>query len=230
MQLKNFYVVEHFDNEAASPAPPLCFRDRYHELMAKTRTLVTPLIRWGQEQQPRARRRRRELEELLDVFVRLQLNQAILETNLGNGRCHLLWLERFEKIASISTRLRRAKEFAAYADREKSTIIVGIPWEMTTIKAVPNLIRKLDALVIDQNRYEWLMPCYVMYSKLVRPGGVVAILNALADAPEHQLVRRFIEDLQSGYVDGYKHKVHQIQKGGPGIVYEIRGEHLEASE
>lgn len=73
---------------------------------------------------------------------------------------------------------------------------------------------KFDALFLDINKYSALMPCYVIYSKLVRLSGIIVLANHCS--------KKFVEDLRSGYVDGYQ---HDIRDCGSGINYEIKQEH-----
>ena len=229
LSTKNIVVIEHLDEEISpsrlwAPAPK-----KTRLLLSRVTKAIRSLARRPRSLELEAGNQRFELDELLKVFNELGLDKTILETRLGNGQNHLLWLSRFQSVISICTTVREAIVFRPQVDRQRSLIIVGIPWEISTIKKVPKLVKSIDALVIDENRYERLMPSYVMYGKLVRPGGLIAVLNASNDGGPYQHVKRFIRDLESGYVDGYQHKIREIHEGGTGVSYEIRGYNLSPS-
>ena len=166
-----------------------------------------------------------EISDLLDLFARLGLRKNILEVNMFTWKAHSLWLKKFEKVISVALDLDAASRLVPYLARRRSTIIVGKPYEISTMKEICSSIQTLDVLFIDIAHYPHLMPCYVIYSKLVRPNGVIAFAHSRRTNQEHKSIEKFINDLRSGYVDGYQHNIHEIQRGGSGISYEVKENH-----
>ncbi len=77
-----------------------------------------------------------EVGDLLDVIKNLDLNDTILEVNMTTVMTHPLWLKRFKNVTSIALSLSEACKFAPYVARNSSKIVVGIPWDIPTMKEI----------------------------------------------------------------------------------------------
>lgn len=159
-----------------------------------------------------------ELESLLDVFADMDLSNAILEMNMCTVVTHSFWLKKFRNVISAALGLSLALRYFPYTQPGRSTVIVGSPWEVPTMKEICSNIDKVDVLFVDVPRYSLLMSCYVIYRKLVRPGGIIVLANSCG---ADKYAARFIDDLRSGYVDGYKHELQIIRSGESSISYEV---------
>lgn len=143
---------------------------------------------------------REEVSELVDI-IRSHGTDTALEIGLGVfGGSHMLWRLIFKKITTIDNDSNVVEAFKQREQLdERSVLIVG------DSKSV-QIDGPFDFLHIDgDHRYEGVKADYLKYAPIVRPGGVIAMHDALFPP-----VKQFLSDLEQGKIDGISHRITRI--------------------
>jgi len=163
-----------------------------------------------------------EIREFVGVLLE-HPRTNILEVGLGYfGSTHFLWRQLFDKTITIEMRSERIREFGkntreyykewALSDK-RSAFFVGMSSNPIVVKRVYSYIQKigrLDVLFIDgDHSYEGVLADWLLYSPLVKTGGIVAFHDCLLSEIEGGAAG-FVNDVEEGKVDGIHREMHRI--------------------
>jgi predicted O-methyltransferase YrrM len=161
---------------------------------------------------------RGEIYKFIDVLMELNERKVILQTGSGewNGT-HFLWKMMFEKVITIEIR-KEIIEKITYPIEEKDFFIIGdarLPERLDQVKAITD---SLDVLFLDSNHdYNLIRDEWVLYSPLVRKGGIIAFHDALSRVNHAVNVVEFLHALKTGELDGKKYEIHTIDEAPEGM-------------
>jgi cephalosporin hydroxylase len=181
----------------------------------------TPYYR-NAEPMPGIQQNRTEIKEFVKLILDKGFDKTILELGLGYyGSTHFLWRMLFDKSITIEKDNDRIKDFGTYTmnyydswilNDGKSFFVHGNTVDSSTVESVYRLIEKeeVDVLFIDaEHTYGSVLRDWLLYSKKVKVGGIVAFHDILLDYPFNG-VKEFVHDLQLGRIDGKEYKVNRI--------------------
>ena len=146
-----------------------------------------------------------------------------MEIGLGYyGSTHFLWRQLFNKVITIEKSLDRIRDFGTnlrsyYGEwvlgDGKSAFIYGLSSEPQTVEKVYDLlVDGIDILFIDgDHKYGSVLSDYLLYSPLVRKGGIVAFHDSACKHEGYSDVPILIEKLAAGKIDGMKYNLIQIE-------------------
>ena len=166
---------------------------------------------------------RTEISKFAAELVKRKLTGTIVEIGLGYfGSTHFLWRLLFENVITIEMSTERCRvfvdNFAAFSGGHccgndgRSKFIFGSSHS-------PNVVRKafeaangtIDALFIDgDHSYAGVLCDWLLYHKLVRPGGIVAFHDVATPHSHISDVPALIQKLENGDLDGIKRRIHRI--------------------
>ena len=177
---------------------------------------------------------RSEIEEFAKAIVEKTEHKSILEIGFGfYGSTHFLWRKLFEKVYSLEIDGSKIKLFGKNTrdyygkwilDDNKSFFIIGSSSSsITTAKTFEALKEKVDVLFIDgDHHYHSVLSDWLLYSRLVKKGGIVAFHDPACYDGGWLAVPKFLEKLKSGEIDGRTDRVfYEIIKSKMGIAYYI---------
>jgi len=171
---------------------------------------------------------RNEIKEFVEYLFNYFNGGTILEIGLGYyGSTHFLWRMIFDKVITIENKNNRIREFGLniqkyygkwILDDGKSYFIHGNSNDPKTIRNLYGLVNKIDIIFIDAlHSYESVLTDWLVYSPRVRKGGIVAFHDCEKRFLNRKGVAEFIDDLESGNIDGKKYEmnkiVHSIEQG-----------------
>ena len=171
---------------------------------------------------------RNEIKEFVEYLFNYFNGGTILEIGLGYyGSTHFLWRMIFDKVITIENKNNRIREFGLniqkyygkwILDDGKSYFIHGNSNDPKTIRNLYELVNKIDIIFIDAlHSYESVLTDWLVYSPRVRKGGIVAFHDCEKRFPNRKGVAEFIDDLESGNIDGKEYEmnkiVHSIEQG-----------------
>jgi predicted O-methyltransferase YrrM len=150
------------------------------------------------------------------------LHNNILEIGIGMyGGTHILWRQIFRFVTTIelSHILTLKIKLTEHLDG-RSKIVIGNSHRTKTFEQVKG---EYDVLFIDgDHSYEGITLDYLTYSKLVRQGGIIALHDCICDI-EGFGIKKFVEDLKVGNIDGKTHEINIIAHSkNVGIAYEVK--------
>ena len=149
---------------------------------------------------------------------------SVLEVGLGYfGSTHVLWRLLFDKVTTIEKSHERVRTFGTnlrnfhgrwVLDDHRSGFLIGRSHDPATVhKAYQHLAGGVDLLFIDgDHQYASVLTDWLLYSPLVRPGGLVAFHDVALTVPGHYGVSEFLEQLSSGQLDGRRRSLQRIVK------------------
>lgn len=133
--------------------------------------------------------------------------QRAVEIGLLQGGSHVLWRSIFNQVTTIEMDKNVASRFSEHAT-DGSNVIVGQSQDLATYKSVVECLGgPVDFLFIDgDHTYEGVAGDFLLYSRLVRPGGMIGFHDTNTAPPNHrpggqgQLygVVPFIEEVRTG--------------------------------
>jgi|TARA_Y100000310_G_scaffold74520_1_gene70747 cephalosporin hydroxylase len=164
---------------------------------------------------------RNEIKEFVEYLNDGYNNGTILEIGLGYyGSTHFLWRMIFDKVITIENKNDRIREFGLniqkyygkwILDDGKSYFIHGNSNDPKTIINLYELTNEVDIIFIDAlHSYESVLTDWLVYSPRVKKGGIVAFHDCEKRFPNRKGVAEFIDDLESGNIDGKKYKMNKI--------------------
>ena len=164
---------------------------------------------------------RNEIKEFVEYLNDGYNNGTILEIGLGYyGSTHFLWRMIFDKVITIENKNDRIREFGLNIqkyygkwtlDDGKSYFIHGNSNDPKTIINLYELTNEVDIIFIDAlHSYESVLTDWLVYSPRVKKGGIVAFHDCEKRFPNRKGVAEFIDDLESGNIDGKKYKMNKI--------------------
>ena len=164
---------------------------------------------------------RNEIKEFVEYLFNYFNGGTILEIGLGYyGSTHFLWRMIFDKVITIENKNNRIREFGLniqkyygkwILDDGKSYFIHGNSNDPKTIRNLYELTNEVDIIFIDAlHSYESVLTDWLVYSPRVRKGGIVAFHDCEKRFPNRKGVAEFIDDLESGNIDGKKYEMNKI--------------------
>ena len=166
---------------------------------------------------PAIQQNSKELYELIDVILDNKTKTA-LEVGLGYyGSTHFLWRLIFEKVITIECDWERVRKFSNNTkkhygkyvlDDNKSYFVHGYSYNPKTVLTVREVLGedKVDMLFIDgDHSYGSIMTDFLLYKDVVKSGGIVVFHDYLLPG-----VKRFVNNLGEGYIDGKKYEMNKI--------------------
>ena len=165
---------------------------------------------------------REEIKEFVSVLLGRGRLGAVLEVGLGYfGSTHFLWRQLFKKVITIEKSHERIRTFGAnlrafhqhwVLDDQRSAFLIGMSNETATVtKAYQAASGGLDVLFIDgDHQYASVLTDWLLYSPLVRPGGIVAFHDVALTVKGHYGVPEFVDQLSRGAIDGAPRRLTKI--------------------
>jgi len=165
---------------------------------------------------------REELEEFVSVLLSRNRLGSVLEIGLGYyGSTHVLWRLLFDKVITIEKSQERIKAFGAglrdfhqrwVLDDHRSAFLIGSSHDPVTVsKAYQCMSGGVDLLFIDgDHHYASVLTDWLLYSPLVKPGGLVAFHDVTLTIDGYYGVPEFLEQLARGDIDGQPRHLQRI--------------------
>ena len=149
---------------------------------------------------------RNEIKEFIEYLNDGYNNGTILEIGLGYyGSTHFLWRMIFDKVITIENQNNRIREFGLNIQKYYGKWVLD-DGKSYFIHGNSNDIIFIDAL----HSYESVLTDWLVYSPRVRKGGIVAFHDCEKRFPNRKGVAEFIDDLESGNIDGKKYEMNKI--------------------
>lgn len=166
---------------------------------------------------------REEYLEFLKVISQAKLHGTVIEVGLDQGGSHMGWRMMFKRVATIEIDINKCVKFLATNKIDsRSKIICADASDEKTAKILKKMFKTVDLVFIDgDHQYSSVYCDYKCLSKLVKKGGIIAFHDTIGRHPSHLGVVKFLKKLTLGEIDGKKHNIKLISKGGTGISYEI---------
>jgi cephalosporin hydroxylase len=96
----------------------------------------------------------------------------------------------------------------------RSSFIFGLSYEPTAVSKVYGccIEGKIDLLFLDgDHAYGSVLTDWLLYQRLVRPGGIIAFHDSLLVIPGYYGVPAFIDQLTAGKIDGKPRQINNIE-------------------
>ncbi len=166
---------------------------------------------------------RREIAELVELLLSRKRLGAALEVGLGYyGSTHFLWRQLFDRVITIEKSHERIRTFGTnlreFAGRwtlgdRRSAFLIGMSYDPSTVqKAYQCAPDGVDLLFIDgDHQYASVLTDWLLYSPLVRPGGMVVFHDVGLTVNGHYGVPQFVQRLARGEIDGRTRALRTIQ-------------------
>ena len=174
---------------------------------------------------------RNEIKKFSEIIISHNYD-SIIEIGLGHcGSTHVLWRLLFNKVITIEKSYDRIREFGKNMrlyynkwvfDDEKSRFLIGYSNDPTVVYNSRKLLpHGIDVLFIDgDHKYESILTDWLLYSPLVKKGGIVAFHDSLVINVSG--ASQFLNELSNGTIDGKKYIINQIiESNCAGIGYYI---------
>ena len=165
---------------------------------------------------------REEIKDFVSMLLSRGRLGSVLEVGLGYfGSTHFLWRLLFDQVATIEKSHERVRTFGTnlrafhgrwVLDDHRSAFLIGMSHDPATVhKAYQHLAGGIDLLFIDGDHgYASVLTDWLLYSPLVRPGGVVAFHDVALTVKGHYGVPEFLERLSGGRLDGRRRSLQRI--------------------
>ncbi len=147
----------------------------------------------------------REVKAYVDVLETLHPREVTLEIGLDRGGTHFIWRQLFQEVISVDNNYWWCCKACVDFPSACSKIVYGNSQDAECIQYVAYILdgKLVDHLFLDgDHAYEGILSDFLNYSKLVRPGGIIAFHDSHSlDA--HVDVLAFIQDLKAGRLSGW---------------------------
>lgn len=165
---------------------------------------------------------REEIQEFVSRVLSRGRLGSVLEIGLGYfGSTHFLWRLLFDKVTTVEKSHERIRAFGTHLrefhgrwilDDHRSAFLIGISHDPATVhKAYQHLAGGVDLLFIDgDHQYASVLTDWLLYSPLVKPGGLVAFHDFGLTLEGHYGVPEFLERLSRGTIDGRPRQLSTI--------------------
>ena len=166
---------------------------------------------------------RDEISEFAGEIVARGLRGTVVEIGLGYfGSTHFLWRTIFQNVVTIEMSVERCRAFVnnysdfsgghSCGDDGRSKFIFGSSHN-------PNVVRKayeaaggpVDMVFIDgDHSYAGVLCDWLLYHKMVRPGGIVAFHDVATPHDHVSEVPALVQKLEAGTLDGVRRPMKRI--------------------
>jgi len=166
---------------------------------------------------------REEIKEFIELLLSRGRLGTVLEIGLGYfGSTHFLWRLLFERVITIEKSHERVRQFGTnlrqfhgrwVLDDHRSAFILGLSHETATVgKTYQCASGGVDLLFIDgDHQYTSVLTDWLLYSPLVKEGGLVAFHDVALTVQGQYGVPEFLARLASGAIDGRPRQFHTIR-------------------
>ena len=175
---------------------------------------------------------RDELKELITVLLKSNNLDRCLEVGLGFfGSTHFLFRQMFENVITIEHNFERIRLFGRNTKKYynkfvlangKSKFYHGTSNGVQKVSDIYTNESSVDFLFIDGNHsYEQVLADYLMYSPLVKRGGIIAFHDTIYVEGYNEDVPHLMEEIKGGkFTNGDKIETFNIHKSKTqGITY-----------
>lgn len=165
---------------------------------------------------------REEIQGFVSTLLSRGRLGSVLEVGLGYfGSTHFLWRLLFDQVTTIEKSHERIRTFGTnlrefhgrwVLDDHRSAFLIGMSDEPATIlKAYQHLSGGIDLLFIDgDHQYASVLTDWLLYSPLVKKGGLIAFHDVGLTVKGHYGVPEFLERLSRGAIDGQPRRLEKI--------------------
>ena len=166
---------------------------------------------------------RQEIQEFVARLLSRGRLGTALEVGLGYyGSTHVLWRLLFDKVITIEKSHERIRTFGTHLrafhhrwvlDDHRSAFIIGMSYDPATIEKTYRCASGgVDLLFIDgDHQYASVLSDWLLYSPLVKPGGLVAFHDVALRVKDQYGVPDFLDRLSHGEIDGQPRKLQMIR-------------------
>ena len=166
---------------------------------------------------------RQEIQDFAAMLLKRARRRTALEVGLGYyGSTHVLWRLIFDRVITIEKSHERVRSFGTNTrafykrwvlDDRRSAFLIGMSYEPATVqKAYQCAPEGVDLLFIDgDHQYGSVLADWLLYSPLVRPGGLVAFHDIGLTVKGQYGVPELLQHVSSGALDGTRRTLHTIQ-------------------
>jgi len=166
---------------------------------------------------------RREIREFVATLLRRGRRATVLEIGLGYyGSTHFLWRLLFDRVITVEKSHERIRTFGTNMRNfygrwvlgdHRSAFLIGMSYEPTMVqKTYQCAAGGVDLLFIDgDHQYSSVLTDWLLYSPLVRPGGLVTFHDVGLSVKGQYGVPEFLQRLSRGEVDGRRRTLRTIQ-------------------
>lgn len=175
---------------------------------------------------------RQEIFEFCQVILdQPWKDPKVLEIGLGYfGSSHFLWRQLFHKVMTIELQHDRVNRFSYNTrnffkkhvlDDGKSLFVIGSSSDPKSVQKVYDNISDVDLLFIDgDHSYAGCLADWLLYSPLVRPGGIVAFDDSLLELSDGG-VPRLLDEIRNKKFGDYPEIKNIFHSKNVGISYYI---------
>jgi len=165
---------------------------------------------------------RKEIKDFISLLLSRGKLGSVLEIGLGFfGSTHVLWRLLFERVITIEKSPERLRTFGTnlrtvhrqwVLDDRHSAFVIGLSHDPATVSKTYHCVSGgLDLLFIDgDHQYASVLMDWLLYSPLVKPGGLVAFHDAAVTVDGTYGVPIFLERLARGEIDGQPRTLQKI--------------------
>ena len=165
---------------------------------------------------------REEIQEFVSLLLSRNRLSSVLEVGLGiYGSTHVLWRLLFDRVITIEKSHERIRQFGTnlrafyqrwVLDDHRSSFLIGSSHDPVTVsKAYQGVSDGVDLLFIDgDHQYASVLADWLLYSPLVKKGGLVAFHDVVVTVDGHYGVPEFLEKLSRGLIDAQPRTLQQI--------------------
>lgn len=165
---------------------------------------------------------REEIKDFVSLLLSRKRLGAVLEVGLGYyGSTHFLWRLLFEKVVTIEKSHERIRTFGTnlrsfhqrwVLDDRRSAFLIGLSHDPATVsKAYHCLPGGADLLFIDgDHHYTSVLVDWLLYSPLVKPGGLIAFHDVTLTIPDQYGVPEFLDKLSRGAIGARPRTLQRI--------------------
>lgn len=182
-----------------------------------------PMDEWMLSEDAGIQQDRREIEEFVSVLLGRGRLGVALEVGLGFfGSTHFLWRLLFDKVITIEKSHERLRTFGAnlrafydrwVLDDHRSSFLIGLSSDPATVSKAYACAPGggVDLLFIDgDHQYASVLTDWLLYSPLVKRGGIVAFHDAAVTVEGAYGVPAFLEQLSRGEIDAQPRTLQKI--------------------
>ena len=167
---------------------------------------------------------RDETIDFVSMLLKRNRLSSVLEIGLGSyGSTHFLWRLFFERVITIEQSHERVRTFGTnlrafhrrwVLDGHRSAFLIGSSHSPETVEKAYRCAKDgVDLLFIDgDHRYPSVLMDWLLYSPLVKPGGLIAFHDVAVTIDGSYGVPQFVEALSQGRIDGQRHPLSTIVK------------------
>ena len=165
---------------------------------------------------------RAEIAEVLKAMAGNSVaGGTVILTRHTNGLPNIFWGQLFDRVISI----HHGHEGRSPIRDGKYEIHFGSVGDTKFMYRIIDSLSNLRAVILDDVRYSHLISPYFLLRRQIDRAGIVVFINTRGQGDGFDGPRRFLADLQRGYLDNSSHQIvfADGDPEGPGTAYEFVG-------